>query len=65
MKFKLYYRMWKGEDGVIYYGSLEAMQFDIRTYGDSHFEYINACVRCEDGSEEIVYSSHKEIMNAR
>lgn len=65
MKFTLYYRLWHGIDALEEFKSLEAMQSVLKPYTDDDFEYINACVVCDDGSEEIVYSSHKQITEAK
>ena len=65
MTFKVYYRKYRGDDHFIIYGSLQAMKTDLAHEVDSDFDYINACVINDDGSEDIVYSSVKEILNAK
>ena len=65
MKFRVYYRKFGGIDASIQYGSLRVMQEDLKTEVDKDFDYINACAICDDGSEDIVYSSVEEILNAR
>ena len=65
MKFRVYYRKFGGIDAYIKYGSLRVMQENLKHEVDKDFDYINACVINDDGSEDIVYSSVKEILNAR
>lgn len=65
MKYIVYYRIYGGEDAIIKYRTLEVMQNDVGTKRPNEFDYINACILDEDGNEEIVFSGHKEIMNAR
>lgn len=65
MKWIVYYRIIGGRDAWIKYRDLFTMQNDVLSQQDLEFDYINACHICDDGSEEILYSSVKEILNAR
>ena len=65
MKWIVYYRIIGGIDAIIRYRNLAIMQHDIEMEKDKQFDYINACTICDDGSEEIVYSSVEEILNAK
>ena len=65
MKLVVYYRLFYGIDAHIHFNSIEAMQKEVGTLKDADFEYVNACILCDDGSEEIVYLGYEEIMNAK
>ena len=65
MKWIVYYRIIGGIDAHVRCYDLAAMQQNLSYHKVSEFDYINACLICDDGSEEIVYSSFEEIMNAR
>lgn len=65
MKLVVYYRLFYGIDAHIHFNSIEAMQKEVGIHKDADFEYVTACIVCDDGSEEIVYTGYKEIMNAR
>lgn len=64
LKFVVYYRLFYGIDAHANFTSIEAMKREVGLHKDEDFEYLNACIICDDGSEEIVYTGYEEIMNA-
>lgn len=64
-KWRVYYRLIGGVDASITYWSMLTMQLDVTSYAKLEFDYINACMVCEDGSEEIVATGIKEILELK
>lgn len=61
----VYYKLVGYQDSSYKFPSLEAMHNCIKADKPEDFTYINACYICDGGSEEILATGYKEIMELK
>lgn len=61
-RYRLHYKLMKGVDASLT-GTLRAIKREVSYESESHFNYLNLCYICDDGSEEIVATGYREILN--